>query len=99
MQYPQYKNLLFAIPNGGSRHKVEAYNLKKQGVVPGVPDLMLATGGPGMYAGLFIEMKYGRNQLTPNQIIVMGDLRNQDYQVAVCRTFDEFKEVVEKYLD
>ena len=29
-QYPQYRQLLFAVPNGGSRNKIEAANLKKQ---------------------------------------------------------------------
>ena len=31
--------LLFHVPNGGSRNKAEAANLKRQGVRPGVPDL------------------------------------------------------------
>ena len=35
-QYPHLSKLLFAVPNGGSRHKIEAKNLKKQGVRAGV---------------------------------------------------------------
>ena len=31
--------LLFAVPNGGSRHKVEAANMKRQGVKRGVADV------------------------------------------------------------
>lgn len=42
LQYPEYSDLLFAIPNGGQRHKVVAAKLKAEGVVPGVPDLFLA---------------------------------------------------------
>lgn len=54
--YPEiYKNM-FAIPNGGSRHPLEALNLKRQGVKAGVPDIFLAIP-QGNYHGLFIELK------------------------------------------
>ena len=38
--HPELK-LLFHIPNGGSRNKIEAAKLKAQGVKPGVPDICL----------------------------------------------------------
>lgn len=41
LQYPEYTNLLFAIPNGGKRNAREAARLKAEGVTPGVPDLFL----------------------------------------------------------
>jgi hypothetical protein len=43
--------LIFAIPNGGSRHALEAINLKAQGIVPGIPDLYVPEWR------LWIEMK------------------------------------------
>ena len=53
--YPELE-WLFHIPNGGSRHKIEAGKLKAMGVKPGVPDLaLLVPKGP--YNGLFIELK------------------------------------------
>lgn len=42
---------IFAIPNGGFRHKSVAEKLKAEGVSPGVPDLFV----PAMKT--FIEMK------------------------------------------
>ena len=39
-KYPELR-LLHHVPNGGSRDKVEAVNLKRAGVKPGVPDLCL----------------------------------------------------------
>ncbi len=39
-KYPELQ-LLYHIPNGGSRNAIEAKNLKRQGVKPGVPDLCL----------------------------------------------------------
>lgn len=40
--FPKLPNkLLFAVPNGGSRHIREAANLKRQGVTSGVSDVIL----------------------------------------------------------
>ena len=43
--------LLFAVPNGGSRHKIEAANMKRQGVKRGVADVILQIPKKG-YASL-----------------------------------------------
>ncbi|WP_435633549.1 VRR-NUC domain-containing protein [Carnimonas bestiolae] len=48
--------LLYAVPNGGSRHSAEAVNLRAQGVRAGVSDLVLAMPRGG-YAGLYLELK------------------------------------------
>ena len=49
-------NLLYHVPNGGSRHRMEAAHLKQQGVRAGVPDLCLPVARGGCH-GLYIEMK------------------------------------------
>lgn len=41
LQWPQYRGLLFAVPNGGARSKATAGKLNAEGVVPGVADLIL----------------------------------------------------------
>ena len=48
--------LLFAVPNGGSRHKIEAKNMKRQGVKPGVSDVILLIPKKG-FASLLMEFK------------------------------------------
>ena len=48
--------LLFAVPNGGSRHKIEAANMKRQGVKRGVADVILQIPKKG-YASLCLEFK------------------------------------------
>ena len=45
LQYPQYRGLLFAVPNGGARSKATAGKLKAEGVVAGVADLILLVPG------------------------------------------------------
>jgi hypothetical protein len=54
-RYPELR-LMFAIPNGGSRDKREAANLKAEGVKSGVPDVFLPVPRHN-YLGLFIELK------------------------------------------
>jgi hypothetical protein len=89
--------LIFAIPNGGSRHKLEAANLKRQGVKAGVPDLCLPVPKGG-YNGLFIELKYGKNKATDKQKEWIKELNTQGYYATVCTGFEEAKEVIEKYI-
>ncbi len=95
-KYPELE-LLFHIPNGGSRNKMEAYNLKKQGVKAGVPDLFLPVAR-GKYHGLFIEMKAGKNTTTEKQNKWIDELRKQNYKVEVCYSCEIAIMVLENYL-
>ena len=56
LMHPICKNILIAIPNGGSRNFLEARNMKKQGVKAGVSDYFLPYP-VGCKAGLWIELK------------------------------------------
>lgn len=52
--------VIFAIPNGGGRSPMEATRLKEEGVLAGVPDLMIPLPcfqGDTFTSGFFIEMK------------------------------------------
>lgn len=95
-KYPML-SLLFAIPNGGSRHRLEAINLKKEGVKAGVPDLFLPVARRG-YNGLFIELKYGSNKATPKQKEWINNLNAQGYKAVVCNGFDEARLTIEEYI-
>lgn len=96
-QYPELK-LLHHIPNGGSRNKIEAANLKRQGVKAGVPDVHLPVARGGFH-GLYIEMKYGDNKPTDKQNQWLFDLSEQRYCTAVCYSWVEAKEKIEWYLN
>jgi hypothetical protein len=97
LAYPQYKKLFFAIPNGGTRNKIEARNLKLQGVVAGVSDTFLAIPRNGKH-GLFIEFKYGKNDVTYDQEYFLKEVDDQGYETSVVWSFDEFMNLIEKYL-
>ena len=96
-RYPELK-LLYHCPNGGTRNKLEAANLKRQGVKAGVPDLFLPVPRSPKH-GLFIEMKVGRNKCTDNQKKWIRKLIEQGYEVKVCYSCEEAIQVIKKYLN
>lgn len=88
--------LIFAIPNGGSRNKLEAANLKRQGVKAGVPDLCVPVARGG-YHGLFIEMKYGKNKTTTSQDEWLETLNREGYLAKVCNGYAEAVNLIKWY--
>ena len=90
--------LLYHIPNGGSRHRLEAAHLKQQGVRAGVPDICLPVARGGNH-GLYIELKRRKNsRVTPDQMKWISDLLAQGYAAAVCRGCDEAISLITDYL-
>lgn len=98
LKYPAI-NLMFHIPNGGSRNLIEAKNLKKQGVKAGVPDIFLPVARGGFH-GLFIEMKRSDGgRLSDAQADYIMKLRMQGYQALVCRGFDAATSIIKAYME
>lgn len=93
---PQLKNL-YAVPNGGRRDRIEAAHLKQQGVKPGVPDICLAYPS-GVYHGLYIELKVGKNKTSAFQDEWLRNLKAAGYMAVVCYGFEQAKETIERYL-
>lgn len=97
--YPQFTGVFFAIPNGGWRDRITAARMKDEGVLPGVPDLFLASPHGGK-AGLWLEMKDCiRGRATQAQIAMHGELRAQGYAVEIAHGYDEAKAVITQYLE
>lgn len=71
--------------------------LKKMGVKSGVSDIFIAIPSKNFH-GLWIEMKAGKNTLTPNQKQFLMDMKSQGYEAQCCYGFDEAKVVIEEYL-
>lgn len=95
-KYPELK-LLFHVPNGGKRNAQEAARFKTMGVKAGVPDLCLPVPRGG-YAGLYIEMKYGKNKTTDKQDEWIHDLSAQGYFVKVCWGAEQAIDILEVYM-
>ena len=98
--YPEDALMLFAVPNGGGRSRIEAGIMKAEGVTAGVSDLLLleARGGWG---ALCIEMKtrdVGSRQ-RPSQKAWQEATERAGNRYAVVRTFADFRAVVGEYMD
>lgn len=91
----RYLNI-YAVPNGGHRHKAVAAKLKKEGLRPGVLDCNIDWPSNG-FNGLRIEMKIKPNKPTDNQKVWIKRYNNAGYRTEVCYSFDEAVKVTEDY--
>lgn len=87
----------YAVPNGGSRHVVEAVNLKRQGVTPGVPDICVDVPA-GKAHGLRLEMKRVGARPTPAQVEMLELRRSMGYAAVITEGFDAARRETVKYL-
>lgn len=99
-QFPQLREVSFAIPNGGSRNKVEAVNMKLEGVTPGIPDVMIAWPVYPVH-GLFLEFKSMKKEArpSPEQIQRLNALRSAGYIALVVHGVEQALEAMRIYLE
>ena len=97
MRFQHPNVLIFAIPNGGQRSVITAKRLKDEGVVAGVADLCILQAS-GEWHGLFIEMKTEKGKQTESQKAFEKYCDENMYRYQVARSFENFVEIVEKYL-
>ncbi len=96
LQYPN--ELIFAIPNGGTRNILEAVKLKQTGVLSGVADVFIALPN-GKYHGLFVEFKVGKNKQTTTQREFEKIIKSKGYEYKVAYSLDEFIDIVTIYIN
>lgn len=87
----------YAVPNGGSRHVLEAVRLKAQGVTAGVPDICVDVPA-GKAHGLRLEMKRVGARPTPAQVEMLELRRSMGYAAVVAEGFDAARRETVKYL-
>ena len=90
-QYTPY--VVYAVPNGGKRGKLEAMRLRAEGVLAGIPDLHI----PAL--ALYIEMKTAVGKVSPVQKDVHEQLRRDGQAVHVCRSLEDVQDIVSVYMD
>lgn len=95
--YPKFSKALFSVPNGGTRHKIEAISLKAEGMTAGVSDLILAIPRKHTH-GVFIELKTEKGKLSEEQKEFLDLMRSLCYTAVVVRSFEDFKEVVKRQM-
>lgn len=78
--------LVYAIPNGGYRDAREASNLKRTGVLAGIPDLCIPEPRKPFH-GLYIELKRNdriKARVSAAQNSIIEQLRARGYRVEVA---------------
>lgn len=109
--YPDLSLLLFAIPNGSSRNKLEAFRLKREGVVKGVADMILMLPRCGFHA-LCLEFKRKEDYIgvggkvctrktyqSAEQVAWQKAVEEQGYKYCVVYSVDDALSVVRKYIN
>lgn len=98
-QYPDHARMLFAVPNGGGRSRIESAIMNGEGVTAGVADLILleARGGWG---SLCIEMKTRdkASKQRPSQKAWQEAAERAGNRYVVIRSFEAFRAVVTEYM-
>jgi hypothetical protein len=104
--YPQLK-WLHSIPNGaklpwsrnakGERYSRQATILKQEGLKKGIPDTFLPYPN-GAYCGCYLELKYGTNTASDEQIEFANYANNHGYLCAICYGSAEAIAIIESYL-
>ena len=95
-RYPALR-LLLHIPNGGSRHILEAAKFKRLGVRPGVPDLFLAYPHAGFH-GWWCEMKAKTGRISKEQQWWLRELTTAGYYTCVAYGWDSARTHLLHYL-
>ncbi|MCW8278937.1 VRR-NUC domain-containing protein [Pseudomonas sp. PCH199] len=100
IRMPEIADLIYHVPNGGHRLKSVAAKLKQQGVVAGIPDLVLTMARGGFF-GLYIEFKAtppNDAAISPSQHERIRKLNEQGYLAVVCRGHFDTMEQIRAYL-
>jgi hypothetical protein len=95
-QSPELK-LMFHVPNGGYRNKIEAQRLQAAGVKKGVYDILLPVSRGGFH-GLFIEMKSKTGVVSKEQKEFGCNVQKQGYAAVVCYDWQEARNLILSYL-
>lgn len=89
--------LLFAVPNGGSRHKIEAANMKRQGVRRGVADVILLIPQKG-FSCLCLEFKTKTGRQSDDQKEFQRQAEYCRSKYVIVRSAEQAINELKKYL-
>lgn len=97
LQYADLALLLFAVPNGGARNKLEAGIMKGEGVTAGVADMLFLFPN-AEHHGLCIEFKTPKGRQQDSQKRFQRKVEAFGYRYEIVRSFEEFVNLIRNYL-
>lgn len=91
-----HKLRYFAIPNGANKSKTAASKFKREGLVSGAPDIVIALEDGRT---LWIEMKVRKGgTISPEQKKIHAELKELSHHVHVAKGAREAAEIVKDYI-
>lgn len=94
---PKISPYCFHVPNGGYRNAREGAKFKREGVLSGIPDIVLALPSKA-YHGLFLELKSRGGKLSKNQRDFMKRVGAKGYYTNIAFSFEEAQQIIINYL-
>lgn len=93
--HPKTRRCFFSVPNGGTRNRIEAGQLKASGLTPGIPDCILIWAG----RAYGFEFKTDTGVVSPVQVQVHEAWKAQAVDVFIVRSLQQFQQIVEKIVN
>lgn len=94
----QYSTTRYCASAGGVRTSFkQAVKMKATGYVKGFPDLQILKP-VGKYSGMFIELKYNKGRMSPEQKEWIEYLNSVGYFAICCNSFEDAKKNIDLYL-
>ena len=97
LQFPDLAMLMFAVPNGGHRRRIEAAIMKAEGVTAGVADVLFLYPNKD-YHGLCIEFKTAKGRQTDAQKAFARIVEQHGYKYIIVRSLLQFINEVKSYI-
>jgi hypothetical protein len=98
VQYPQHAKLMNIVSIGENVGARRMSMLKRMGLSPGYPDIMIFLPRDGFH-GMLIELKTSKGRLQKNQVEIHEILKAQGYFVVTCYGWGDAVEATKRYID
>ena len=94
---PQIADHCWSTPNERKTTKYNGMRLKQMGLMPGAADITIAIPIEP-YHGLYIELKYGKNTVTPLQKKFLENRRKMGYCAEAIWGYENARAFITNYL-
>lgn len=91
LKFHEPRGMIFSIPNGGTRNKLEAINMKATGLLAGASDLIVITPNGKL---IFVELKTDTGKQSDKQIDFENRVKKLGFEYYLIRSIDEFKIII-----
>ena len=91
LKFHNPRGLIFSIPNGGTRNKLEAITMKATGLLAGASDLIVILPNGKLF---FIELKIEKGIQSDKQKEFENRVSDLGFEYKIIRSLDEFKNFI-----